>query len=59
MTLTRNLIRNNIAATVAVDYVGRGGGILLFFSTSLLEEITPSRAILPPPFRDPTSHTYL
>ncbi len=40
VTLTHNLIRNNIAATVAGDYMGLGGGILIFYSTSLLEDNT-------------------
>jgi len=40
VTLTHNLIRNNIAATVAGDYMGLGGGILIFHSTSLLEDNT-------------------
>jgi len=39
-TLTHNLIRNNIAATVAGDYTGWGGGIALYFSDILLEENT-------------------
>lgn len=38
--LTHNLIRNNIAATVAGDYMGLGGGILIFYSISLLEDNT-------------------
>jgi len=40
VTLTHNLIQNNIAATVAGDYAGLGGGILIFYSNSLLEDNT-------------------
>jgi hypothetical protein len=32
VTLTHNLIRNNIAATVAGDYMGLGGGIEFDYS---------------------------